>query len=224
MIDKKFITNKREVFFDIAKTYVKHESAVLDIGAGKGAFAKHLNKKDIYLFDGNQKSIDFLKQEYENCYCGKLPILPYEDNKFDLIHCSHVVEHLEPQILYKTLEEMDRCLKDSGYLIISAPMMWENFYDDLSHLKPYNPNIYLKYLTKSEEINFTREKISESYSLVELQYRYHEVFFTERYSANENILGAKIIKRLINLSYRLGLRQYIKNGYTIVLRKEINGE
>lgn len=222
MIDKKYTTNKREVFFDIAKAYVNPSSTVLDIGAGAGAFAKHLNIKDIFLFDGNRESVDLLKQTYKNCYCGKLPILPFENYKFDLIHCSHVVEHLEPEVFYETLKEMDRCLKNKGHLIISAPLMWEHFYDDLSHLKPYNPNIYSKYLVESKQMNYTREKISESYSVVELQYRYHEVFFTEKYSIAENKFYAKILKKLINLSYRLGLRQYEKNGYTIVLKKENN--
>ncbi|HNQ67616.1 MAG TPA: class I SAM-dependent methyltransferase [Bacteroidales bacterium] len=224
MIDKKFVTTKRDVFFDIAGAYLQSDSIVLDIGTGEGSFAKHFNRDDFYLFDGNQLSVELLKQEYKNFFYGKLPVLPFEDNKFDLIHCSHVVEHLEPQVFYESLKEMDRCLRNNGYLVISTPLMWDKFYDDLSHLKPYNPNIISKYLTAQTGMNYTRDKISESYQLVELKFRYHEVFFAEKFSIDGNKFAAKILKKFISLSYRLGLRQYEKNGYTIVLKKENNGE
>lgn len=219
-IDLKYITNSRSVFFDIAKNHIKKDSIVLDIGAGEGAFAKHCERKDFYLYDGNPESITTLKEEYENCFLGTLPILPFEKNTFDLIHCSHVVEHLEPQIFYDTLKEMDRCLKSNGYLVISAPLMWAQFYDDLSHLKPYNPSLYLKYLTKNTNKNYTRDKISASYKLIELQYRYTEICYTELFTNIKSNIFAKIICKLINLIYRLGIRRYQKNGYTIVLKKQ----
>ncbi len=219
MIDLRYVTHKRDVFFDISKAYLNNESKVLDIGAGAGAFIKYCKREDFYLFDGNEESINELKKLYKNCFLGTLPHLPFESGIFDLIHCSHVVEHLEPQVFYDTLKEMDRCLNKKGYLIISAPLMWENFYDDLSHIKPYNPNLFIKYLTKTKEINLTREKISESYEMVDLKYRYHEVCYTEYFTSVKNNLLSKLFLKLINLAYRCGIRRYIKSGYTIVLQK-----
>src|SRR5690606_15521311 len=114
---------------------------VLDIGAGSGLFSKYFKRNDFYLFDGNDITINELKRENKNVFQGELPIIPFQNNFFDLIHCSHVIEHLNPDVFYETLKEMDRCLKLGGHLIISAPLIWSGFYNDLSHVRPYNPKV-----------------------------------------------------------------------------------
>lgn len=219
MIDLKYATQDKRVFFGIVKDYLKSDYKVLDVGAGNGSFAHYIKHRNIYLYDGNPKSVEKLKKDFENCYLGQLPNLPFENNSFDIIHCSHVVEHLEPQVLYDTLKEIDRCLKKNGYLIISAPLLWNNFYDDLSHFKPYNPYIFIKYLVQEEETSPTRKKISSQYSIEKLQYRYRELSMLENiYNINNNLI-IKVMFKLHNLFYRFGLRKYIKNGFTLVLIK-----
>src|SRR5690554_3328012 len=178
-MNKTFVTSKREVFFEMANQHISGYSLVLDIGSGEGAFADYCKRKDFYLFDGNLKTVDNLKKRFPNVFYGELPKLPFESGFFDLIHCSHVVEHLEPQIFYDTLREMDRCLKAGGILVISSPLMWNRFFDDLSHVKPYQPVIYEKYLTNTNTINTTRTKISWDYVILNLEYRYYERTFTD---------------------------------------------
>ena len=58
---------------------------------------------------------------------------------------------------------MDRCLKNNGYIIISTPLLWYGFYDDLSHVKPYNPEVLLKYFCYFPDTILTREHISKNY-------------------------------------------------------------
>lgn len=219
MMDLKYATQNRDVFFEIAKKYIDRKSLVLDIGAGNGSFARYCQRDDFYLYDGNNDTVNNLAQEYKNCFFGTLPKLPFSENFFDLIHCSHVVEHLEPQVFYDTLKEMDRCLKPTGYLVISAPMMWEKFYDDLSHVRPYNPNIYIRYLTEKANQNFTRKKISQNYELVELKYRYYQIDYFGKFIIVHSGKKAKLLKRIMKFCQDAGLRKYEKNGYTIVLKK-----
>lgn len=219
-MDFKYVTQRREVFFEIARKYIDEKSLVLDIGAGNGSFAKYCERNDFYLYDGNKESVSELQKEFRNSVVGELPLLPFEDGFFDLIHCSHVVEHLEPQVFYDTLKEMDRCLKSKGRLVISAPMMWEGFYDDLSHVKPYNPNIYIRYLTLTTNQNFTRKKISDAYQVSELVYRYYEVADLQKYDIVGSGRWGRLIKKLIKFGYAKGLRKFEKNGYTIVLQKQ----
>jgi SAM-dependent methyltransferase len=221
MIDLKYATQDKKVFYGIAKDYLKHGHKILDIGAGDASFARYINRKDVYMFDGNANSVEKIKNDFENCYLGRLPNLPFESNFFDLIHCSHVVEHLEPQVLYDTLKEIDRCLKNNGYLIISAPLLWSNFYDDLSHFKPYTPGVFIKYLGENDYSTLTRQKISKNYSIEKLQYRYRETSFTDGFLNTQNNLFLKLLFKFLNLLYRLGLRKYIKNGFTIVLFKKL---
>ncbi len=222
MIDSKYITHQREPFYEIVNKYLREDSIVLDIGAGDGSFSKYFNRDDFYLFDGNISNTNLLKNKFKNVYYGKLPRLPFEDNFFDIIHCSHVIEHLNPQKLYETLIEIDRCLKNDGYIIISTPLLWNGFYGDLSHVKPYNPEVLLKYFSNFLGNTLTREHISKNYIKKELIYRYREVDLLENlYNTKNNFLIFLIFKTL-NFLYKLGLRKYIKSGYTLVIQKQNN--
>jgi ubiquinone/menaquinone biosynthesis C-methylase UbiE len=212
MINSTYITQQREPFFQIAKDQINDHSKVLDIGAGDCSFAKYCNRKDFYMVDGNINSVKEFEKEYKNYVHSVLPSLPFPDHLFDVIHCSHVVEHLEPHMFYETIKEMDRCLKPTGYLIISAPLFSDFFYDDLSHIKPYNPNIYVKYLTNVKSNNLSRTKISKNYIVESLTYRYKAF----------NIINGEMIfpfNYINKLLLKIGIKKYLKTGYTIVLKK-----
>jgi len=215
---EKYATHRREPFFEIANTLIKEENKVLDIGAGNGAFADFVGIDNIFLFEGNTKSVENLKLKYKNVEFGRLPLLPYEDEFFDLIHMSHVIEHLQPQEVYDTLVELNRCCKMGGAIIISAPLMWSGFYDDLSHIKPYNPYVLQKYLCHGNRDNLTREMISDKFNVELLHYRFREreIFYNIRRSSN---IFFKIFYKVYRYLRKRGLKIYDKTGYTIVLRK-----
>jgi len=137
-MQNKFVTHRREPFFEIAKELISSNSTVLDVGSGNGSFANFCGHSNIYMYESNPKSVKFLKGKFPNVFQGSLPKLPFSDNSFDLIHMSHVIEHLQPNEVYETLKEFDRCCKAGGAIVISAPLMWEGFYDDLSHITPEN--------------------------------------------------------------------------------------
>lgn len=51
--------------------------------------------------------------------------LPFEDNQFDVVFCSHVLEHVNDET--KSLQEINRVLKNDGVAIIGMPtatMAW----------------------------------------------------------------------------------------------------
>lgn len=222
MIDSKYITQTREPFFQIAKDLILPDSKILDIGAGDGSFSKYCGRTDIYQFDGNKDSVEKLRESYPDTYFGILPRLPFENDFFDLIHCSHVIEHLSPEELYDTLKEFDRCLKKGGFMVISTPLLWDSFYNDLSHIKPYNPHIFKKYLCENQGSILSRQKISENYQVLRLQYRFKEESFLEELYDTRNSIVVKIAFKVVGLLYRFGLRKYIKTGYTLVLKKELS--
>ena len=82
-----------------------------------------------------------------------------EENSFDLVICSHVIEHIEdPSNL---LKEISKLLRKSGLLFLKTPdiniVKW-NFFNDFTHKKPYTRNSLIEQ-TKSEAI-----QIEECYS------------------------------------------------------------
>ena len=136
-------------------------AAFLDIGAGSGGLAywkewQEPNRSDLRMF-----GIDLSRGEHADLYerfdamnLDTAP-LPQEKAFFDAVYSTHVLEHLHhPQ---QVLDEIVRVLKPGGlcYLefpnhnTLTLPTMKEyeqkgyktttmNFYDDKTHLRPYN--------------------------------------------------------------------------------------
>ncbi len=150
---------------------------------------------------------------------GHLPLLPFKNNFFDIIHCSHIFEHLEPSEFYDSLKEINRCLSPKGHLVISGPLFWEGFYNDLSHVKPYYPFIFQKYLCGNDLNSLTRSPISKSYIQKELIYRYREKPVFNNLSFRKRNLFVLLTLKFFYLLNSLGLRKYEKTGFTLVLEK-----
>lgn len=218
-MNKKYVTHKREPFFQLAIDLIKAEDRVLDIGPGNGQFADQCKRKDIYFLEGNEKSANYLKERFENVHCGELPVLPFGTHFFNLIHISHVVEHLHPAELYETLKELDRCCVPGGAIVISTPVLWEGFYDDLSHIKPYNPVVFQKYLCNGNNYSLTRKAISESYKTERLVYRLKEKKILESFKKSKSLLPSLIYEGYDFVRKNI-IAQHKITGYTLVLRKQ----
>src|SRR3989338_2378446 len=213
---------KRGPFYDLAKNYLpdNKDAIVVDVGPGEGWFATHCELKKFRnhkLLDINESTVNQLTKKGFNAehYCAP-ERLPFADVSVDYIHLSHIVEHLPYQEIYGLLKEMDRVLEGGGMVVISTPMLWDRFYDDLSHVKPYNPQVFINYLTRSKE-NATQSPVSTNFIMRELQFRFRAVDATEwgsRYFIVDILMRSFRILRS-----RLGFRRYIKNGYTMVLEK-----
>ncbi len=213
-----YITRNREPFFELVRPFLKNNGTVLDIGAGNGSFARYFNRDDFFLIDGNELTVNQFKKEFPNYSYAKLPELNFCSSFFDVIHVSHVMEHLEIEVFYKTLIEIDKCLKFGGILVVSMPTLTDFFYDDLSHVKPYNPSIFLKYLTNGKFNNLTRTKISDNYHLLKLQYRYESKKIMEFPEGTKNAIFF-ILNKFFGFLKILGIKKYVKTGYTIILQK-----
>lgn len=214
-----YATYSRLPFFALAEKYLHPQSVVLDVGAGEASFAQSLQRTDIYMLDGNPATVDALSKTYPHVSLGNLPALPYPTQFFDMIHASHIVEHLSPETLYDFLKECDRCLKEGGYLVISAPLLSDIFYDDLSHIKPYSPAVFKKYLTRKDANNYTRPPVSQKYEVREEVYRFIELPFDLYRFFIHNKLINTLYYRWQRFCYNIGFRRYVKNGFTLILQK-----
>lgn len=212
-----YMTFSRMPFFKIAKEYLQNCERILDIGAGGGEFIQFMNRGDIYAIDRNRDTVSKLQRQGINAICATLPEIPFPDNYFDGIHLSHVLEHLYPEEFYDTLKEVDRVLKTDGILVISSPLLWEGFYADLSHIKPYDPKVYVNYLTKTDGQSHTRATIG-SYEILQLTYRYNIGEINPIIWRNF-VLFNTILFLAVKFLRKIGIGYLQKTGYTIVLKK-----
>ena len=92
--------------------------------------------------------------------------IPFEDEKFDTVYSSHVLEHVVDED--KSLQEMHRVLKNNGVLIIGMPtsdMAAVNFITN-TLLNPHHRfvNYFLSPFVKTGQISFRELFIPASHS------------------------------------------------------------
>ncbi len=93
----------------LSKSYIG--KSVLDVGAGSGALiAKIPNAIGIDLAPKNSGIIK-----------GDISKIPFENNKFDTVFATEVIEHLPEEVLSSGLSEIRRVLKSDGVFIMTLP-------------------------------------------------------------------------------------------------------
>ena len=92
---------------------------VLDVGCAEGGYTKYFSNNSIGM-DLEFKSLRIAKREGLNvCSVNINTSLPFRDESFDAIFCSHVLEHVYSP--YYLLKEFNRVLKEDGIIVIVVP-------------------------------------------------------------------------------------------------------
>jgi SAM-dependent methyltransferase len=113
--------------------------SALDAGCGRGLYTRILIKRaqKVAALDYCKESIDVLKRRlarvsHLSLFVGSATDLPFENEQFDLVLHSEVLEHIDDD--RKVLSELFRVLKPEGRLIISVPVPPAPI-DDRAHVR-----------------------------------------------------------------------------------------
>jgi SAM-dependent methyltransferase len=154
------IENQVKNFFSNIKN-----SNILDFGCGDCRYKKYSDQTNNYIgLDIEVSGHDKKKKKYDILWDGK--IIPFENEKFDLILMTEVLEHIENVEL--TLLEIHRVLKISGKLLITSPFIWHE------HQKPYDfqrfTSFGLESLMKKTgfSIIYQKKLISNKHAIIEI--------------------------------------------------------
>lgn len=96
--------------------------SVADFGAGNGCMLSHMvnfkNLNKIHAFEISTSGINSIKKNLgRQVVCYNLSYIPRRTYKYDLIICTHVLEHI-----YKYKKTLANLLKNSVYLFIEIPL------------------------------------------------------------------------------------------------------
>lgn len=167
-IGRHFFTPKVPVLFKIIHN-LPPQSKVLDVGAGIGGFLqiieRHNSKLNTFGLDIGTPPT-FLS--HGSFLRGNILSLPFQDNSFDLITCSHVLEHLTDP--FPAISELKRICKPEGYIYLETPShrsalmpVGVNFWDDPTHVRPYS-RVSLKKLFEIYEIEIIKDGVKHSFA------------------------------------------------------------
>jgi ubiquinone/menaquinone biosynthesis C-methylase UbiE len=123
----------RQLEWNAVKTFLKVDSTFLDVGCGAGyslmkAYQEfHCQVQGIDPEPGAHGVGRFTENLWKErpIIQGNAENLPFEDDTFDIVYSSHVLEHVTNED--EALREMKRVLKPNGILIIGMPtaaMSW----------------------------------------------------------------------------------------------------
>lgn len=151
--------------------------SILDYGCGEGRILKEINKTEYNLtgVEINQDYITALTNDGFTIYTPEKIFNGYL--LFDIIIISHVIEHMDPNELYKIIPEICNLLKENGVIIIISPILGERFYYDFTHIKPYYPQSIRHIFGQKKSL-----MSKESLSLIELTDVY---FFKDPYKTRK---------------------------------------
>lgn len=134
---------------------------VLDISPHRSlADALHANLEEGYLSAGKGR-VSMEQMDVQN--------MPYGDHTFDVVFCSHVLEHVEND--RKALREIARVLKNDGFAIILVPIISETtfenpaitdpqdrwaYFGDPDHLRRYGKDFMERLMSAGFTVNVVR--------------------------------------------------------------------
>ena len=139
---------------------------ILDVGSGEGFTLNRLMENKIgSMWEGIEYSKDAIAIGHKiypkvKIKQGSIYKLPYEDNIFDLVLCTEVLEHLENPD--RALEELVRVSKK--YLAVSVPnepffmlaqiirgKNWSRFGNDIEHFNHWTAFNFPKFVLKNTQ-------------------------------------------------------------------------
>lgn len=154
----------------------RSECRVLDVGCGYG---KKLVALDIAGYqvlgvEANEQIVETNQKQGLNCI--NLVDFTQNNDLFDIIVMSHIIEHFQPLDLKNFIDNYLDRLKLGGHLIIATPLLTEYFYDDFDHVKPYSPlGIMMVFGKHASQVQYySRNKLN----LIDLKFRRRHFKFT----------------------------------------------
>ena len=115
--------------------FIPEENRVLDVGAGYCYFINNIKASEKYALDSDPEVLNYANDGVEKVVCS-VKSTEFEDNFFDIIFSSNLLEHLTTDDILLTLNELNRITKEDGKLVIISPNFkycFRIYFDDFTH-------------------------------------------------------------------------------------------
>ena len=191
---------------------------LLDVGSGLCNFLEYARENfsnlQIKSVDINKNLVDFANSKGFECIEANILQLPFDDDEFDIVHCSHVIEHLKYPDVITAIDELFRVTKKDGFIILRSPLVINHrFYLDIDHIRPYPPDAIINYFKNIQQQKVGNPDVTEVtrwYTKIAFEINYY------RYTGN----WVKPLNYLLKILWILvKFPKARPNNYGLVLQK-----
>jgi len=135
---------------------------VLNIGVGNGWLERRCHREgwSVAAIDPGHEAVEALVEDGIDGHVGLIEDMPFEADKFDVVFCSEVLEHLSDEQLTSGLLEIGRVLKKDGILIGTVPYR-ENLLESLVVC----PDCGKRFHRWGHQQSFDKENLNKAFAL-----------------------------------------------------------
>jgi ubiquinone/menaquinone biosynthesis C-methylase UbiE len=176
---------------------INHAGDVLNIGIGAGIMEMMCIEKNINIhsLDPDEASIDRIRKQLNiQAKHGYASNIPWEDNSFDAVILSEVLEHLDSDTAILTLNEVQRVLRPGGIFLGTVPAR-----EDLIKNICVCPGCGLKYHRWGHQQSFTISSLSTLLFKYFSTVKVYEKYFVYWKRLNWKGILESIIKNILKL-------------------------
>jgi SAM-dependent methyltransferase len=220
---RKIIGSYRDIEYKIAYELFEDCSRVLDVGCGAGGFLEVLQKNtaiDVIGTDFNPDCVDVCIRKGLTVTKGNALDLQFQENSFDGVYCSHVMQVFTPSQAVTLIKELSRVVKPNGIIVITTVPMYERLFFDPGDIRPYPPQALRGMFAKADKDGHSSPTVMNMPALVEeFIWLRRPPLFDLNFQGNQTFYA---LGHFINqVQYFLYLRKYWKfNGYIMALRNK----
>ncbi len=201
---------------DILAQFLQPRGTVLEVGCGQGRnliYLANLGLKVVGV-DINEDCVRKVASATITALQADASNLPFQDNSFDHILCTEVLEHLaDPDTC---LSECYRVLKGNGTALFTCPTlniplrMLVPFYRKLAHIPQHSYGDHLSVFSAKQVISL----LGKRFEIVEVKYVEFLTILERRFN-----IGYGLEEGLSSFAYKLNLLRYLAGGGWFKVRK-----
>ena len=131
--------------------YSNKEDILLDVGCGIGRnldILKDNGYKNIIGVDISDTMVATVKDKGYEAYTISTLTEGLRNRKIKTLLFSHVLEHISYENIQSTMESYFSFCADNANVVILMPTLYDAFYNDVDHIKPYYPSGLVRLFSK----------------------------------------------------------------------------